>query len=101
MAFLPRHETRIGRRFDHPILDTVLLSAILFGQSEEHSLDALIARLGVSIPEDLRHTAMGDARGTAEALERMIPMLEDAGLETLSDVIAAARKHGRLLKDLN
>lgn len=101
MAFLSRHETRIGRRFNHPVLDTVLLSAILFGQSDEHSLDALTDRLGITIPESLRHTAMGDARGTAQALESMIPMLEAQGLETLSDVIAAARAHGRLLKDLN
>ena len=101
MAFLSKHEARIGRQFDHPILDTVLLSAILFGQSEVHSLDALTERLGITIPEALRHTAMGDARGTAEALEHMIPMLEDLGLATLSDVIAAAKSHRRLLKDLN
>lgn len=101
MAFLARHESRIARRFDNPILDTVLLSAIIWGQAEDHSLDALIARLGVKIEPGLRHTAMGDARVTAEALARMIPMLEDMGLVTLSDVIKAARRHGRLLKDLN
>src|SRR5690606_2091540 len=41
MAFLRRHEAAIGARFDHPVLDTVLLSAVLFGRQEDHSLDAL------------------------------------------------------------
>jgi DNA polymerase-3 subunit epsilon len=101
MAFFSRHESRIGRRFDNPVLDTVLLSAIVYGQAEDHSLDALIARLGIKIDPGLRHTAMGDAQVTAQALERLIPLLEGMGLVTLHDVIAAARKHGRLLKDLN
>jgi DNA polymerase-3 subunit epsilon len=101
MAFFTRHESRIGRRFDNPVLDTVLLSAIVYGQAEDHSLDALIARLGITIDPSLRHTAMGDAQVTAQALERLIPLLEGMGLVTLHDVIAAARKHGRLLKDLN
>lgn len=101
MAFFTRHEGRIGRRFDNPVLDTVLLSAIVYGQSEDHSLDALIARLGITIDPALRHTAMGDAQVTAQALERLIPLLEEMGLVTLADVIAAARRHGRLLKDLN
>ena len=39
MAFFKRHETSIGKLFDHPVLDTVLLSAVLFGQSEVHTLD--------------------------------------------------------------
>jgi DNA polymerase-3 subunit epsilon len=101
MGFFARHESRIARRFDHPVLDTVLLSAIVYGQSEDHSLDALIARLGITIDPALRHTAMGDAEVTAKALEKLVPMLEDMGLVTLSDVISAARRHGRLLKDLN
>ena len=101
MAFLRRHEARIGRVFDHPVMDTVLLSAILFGRTEHHSLDALTARLGVSLPDELRHTAMGDARATAEALERMIPMLEEMGYGTLGRVIEEARRHRGLIEDLN
>jgi DNA polymerase III epsilon subunit family exonuclease len=48
MAFLRRREREIGRRFDQPILDTVLCSAILFGQSAEHTLDALCDRLSIT-----------------------------------------------------
>lgn len=101
MAFLRRHEAAIGRRFDHPILDTVLLSAVVWGQNETHSLDALGHRLGITIPEEARHTAIGDAVATAEALLRLIPILKGRGITRFGDVLTEVRKHGRLLKDLN
>ncbi|MGC9371076.1 MAG: exonuclease domain-containing protein [Paracoccaceae bacterium] len=101
MAFLKRHQAGIGARFDHPVLDTVLLSAVLFGQAERHSLDALCDRLGVVIPPDLRHTAMGDAVATAEVFLKMLSMLKGQGVETFGDVLAEMRRHRRLLEDLN
>jgi len=84
MEFLRRHETAIGARFDHPVLDTVLLSAVIFGQQDSHTLDALAARLGVVIPEAARHTALGDTVATAEVFLRLVPMLRARGLEGLS-----------------
>ena len=101
MAFLQRHKDRMGVVWDHPILDTVLLSAVLFGASETHTLDALCDRLGVTIPDALRHTALGDARATAEVLVRMLPMLQARGLTQFGAVIEETRRHGRLLEDLN
>ena len=101
MAFLRRDAKEMGVSWDHPILDTVLLSAVLFGASETHTLDALCDRLGVTIPEHLRHTALGDAQATAEVLVRMLPMMAARGMRTFGDVIAETRKHGRLLEDLN
>ena len=101
MAFMQRHKDRMGVVWDHPILDTVLLSAVLFGASETHTLDALCDRLGVTIPEALRHTALGDAQATAEVLVRMLPMLEARGLTLFGEVIEETRRHGRLLEDLN
>ena len=101
IAFLRRHEAEIGAPFDHPVLDTVLLSAVIFGQLEEHSLDALTARLGITIPEEARHTALGDALATADAFVKLIPMLRARGLTTFGAVLTEVRRHGRLLKDLN
>lgn len=101
MAFLRREAKRLNLAWDHPVLDTVLLSAVLFGASVPHTLDALCERLDVTIPTALRHTALGDARATAEVLCRMLPMLEARGFATLGDVIAQTRAHGRLLEDLN
>ncbi|WP_341872017.1 3'-5' exonuclease [Roseivivax isoporae] len=101
MAFLRRHAGAMDVAWDHPILDTVLLSAVLFGTTDTHTLDALCARLGVAVPERLRHTAMGDAQATAEALLRMLPMLEARGIRTFGALVAETRKHGRLLADMN
>lgn len=101
LEFLRRNEKGIGHRFDHPVLDTVLLSAILFGQHEVHTLDALTERLGIVIPPEARHTAMGDTLATAEAFLKMLPMLRGRGIETFGDVVTEAKKHGRLLRDLN
>lgn len=101
MEFLRRVEPIIGLRFDNPILDTVLLSAVVFGQSETHSLDALSHRLGITIPEEARHTAIGDTVATADAFLKMMPMLQGRGLHSFGDVLSEVRRHGRLLKDLN
>ena len=101
LAFLRRAEARMGVTWDHPVLDTVLLSAIVFGTTEQHSLDALCERLDIAIPPRLRHTALGDARVTAEALVKLIPLLEGKGFRTFSEVVRETKKHGRLLQDLN
>ncbi|MDO6481899.1 3'-5' exonuclease [Shimia thalassica] len=101
MAFLRRYGKENGLSWDHPIIDTVLLSAVLFGASETHTLDALCERLGVTIPAHLRHTALGDAYATAEVLCKMLPMLKSRGYATFGEVIQQTRKHGRLLEDLN
>lgn len=101
MEFLRRKEGAIGLNFDNPVLDTVLLSAVVFGQSEVHSLDALTHRLGITIPEEARHTAIGDTVATADAFLKLLPALKARGLMTFGDVVTEVRKHGRLLKDLN
>ncbi|MEX0303547.1 MAG: exonuclease domain-containing protein [Leisingera sp.] len=101
MAFLHRHAALSGVSWDQPILDTVLLSAVLFGASQPHTLDALCERLEVTIPPALRHTAMGDARATAEVFCKMLPMLEARGLATFGAVLEETRRHGRLIEDMN
>jgi len=101
MAFLRRIEPALGAAFDMPILDTVLLSAVVFGQSETHSLDALTRRLGITIPEEARHTALGDTVATADAFLKLLPMLQGRGLATFGAVLTEVRRHGHLLRDLN
>ncbi|MFN3292164.1 MAG: exonuclease domain-containing protein [Gemmobacter sp.] len=101
MEFLRRREAELGLAFDNPILDTVLLSAVVWGQSETHSLDALTHRLGITIPEEARHTAIGDTVATADAFLKLVPMLQARGFRTYGEVLAEVRRHGRLLKDAN
>lgn len=101
MQFLRRREAELGLTFDNPVLDTVLLSAVIYGQHEVHSLDALTHRLGITIPEADRHTAIGDTIATADAFLKLMPMLQGRGLATFGQVLAEVRRHGRLLKDVN
>ena len=97
MAFLKRREAEIGQVFDQPVLDTVLLSAAVYGPAAEHTLDALAARLGVVIPDEDRHSALGDARATAQVLIRLIPLLEGRGIETLGAALQEAARHSRVI----
>ncbi len=101
MEFLRRQEPHLPGRFDHPIIDTVLLSAVVFGQEAEHTLDAICGRLGIEIPSHLRHTAMGDTIATADAFLRMITMAQSKGITTFGQLVEATRKHKRLIQDLN
>ncbi|WP_460275211.1 3'-5' exonuclease [Celeribacter sp. ULVN23_4] len=101
LEFLRRHEAGIGEKFTNPVLDTVLLSAIVFGQSEEHTLDAISARLGITIPPEARHTAMGDTIATADVFIKLLRMAQEKGIHTFGDALTEMRKHKRLLQDAN
>ncbi|TYO84645.1 3'-5' exonuclease [Oceanicella actignis] len=92
IAFLRAVEPRIGRRFDNPAIDTVLISTILDPHSALHTLDALAERFDVRIPPERRHTALGDAMATAEIYLRAIPLLERAGVRTLGELRAASQR---------
>ena len=97
MAFLRREGNRSGLTFEHPVLDTVHLSAVVFGASAEHTLDALCQRLDVTIPAEMRHTALGDAVATARALVAMLPILEARAIGTFGQLRAEVQKHSRIL----
>lgn len=98
MAFLHRQAQAISVDFDNPVLDTVLLSAVVFGGSAIHTLDAICDRLEITIPDHLRHTAMGDAVATAQALNAMIKILQGRGITTFGAVWKEASKHQRILR---
>ncbi|MEO0703956.1 MAG: exonuclease domain-containing protein, partial [Pseudomonadota bacterium] len=101
MAFMQRWAKGAGETWDNPVMDTVLLSAVLFGGSAEHTLDAIAERLAVTIPEVVRHTALGDAYATAAVLLKMLPMLEARGFSTFGAALHEMQKHTRILPDLN
>lgn len=88
MRFLKLKEAATGCVFDHPVLDTLLLSSIVHPAEDSHSLEAIAARLGITIGG--RHTALGDALATAEVFERLIPLLGRQGVVTLGQARAAA-----------
>lgn len=90
MKCLSMKAAQTATRFDHPVLDTLLLSMLLNPAQTDHSLDALCRRFSVKI--EGRHTALGDAQATAEVLIKFLPLLQERGLSTLRDVIAACSR---------
>lgn len=90
MRFLQMKEEQTGVRFINPLLDTLLLSAVIHPNQEVHRLEMIAERLGVSLVG--RHTALGDAILTGEAFLKMIPLLADKGIHTLRQAREAAEK---------
>lgn len=90
MKFLKMKEDDCAVRFDHPVLDTLLLSVFLHDHTSAHGLSDIAKRFGIEI--EGRHTAIGDALVTAGIFQRMIPMLKARGVHTLADAITACQK---------
>lgn len=90
MKLLQLKEKTTGIRFINPVLDTLLLSAVVHPGQESHNLEALSKRLGVNIMG--RHTALGDAIATGEIFLKLIPLLINSGITTLRDARLASQK---------
>ena len=90
MRMLQQQETATGVRFINPVLDTLLLSAVVHPNQSDHSLEEIAKRLGINVLG--RHTALGDAIVTAEVFLRLIPLLEQQGIHTLGDARTAAQQ---------
>jgi DNA polymerase-3 subunit epsilon len=90
MRFLQMKEAATGMRFEQPVLDTLLLSAVASPRQASHELEAIAARFG--IPVLGRHTALGDALLTAEIFLRLIPLLAAQGIHTLDQAREAAQR---------
>ncbi|HEY2189915.1 MAG TPA: exonuclease domain-containing protein [Caldimonas sp.] len=90
MRFLQLKEAVTGLVFDQPVLDTLLLSALVHPQQESHRLEAIAERLGVPVLG--RHTALGDAMVTGEVFLKLVPLLAELGIRTLGEAREAARE---------
>ncbi len=90
MRFLQLKEERTGIRFGQPVLDTLLLSAVVHPNQESHKLDDIMTRLGVSIGK--RHNALEDALATGEVFLKLVPLLEEQGIVTVRQALEASEK---------
>ncbi|MDP3841276.1 MAG: exonuclease domain-containing protein [Oxalobacteraceae bacterium] len=90
MRFLQLKETATGLRFEQPVLDTLLLSALVHPNQESHRLEAIAERFDITVIG--RHTALGDAIVTAEVFLRLIPLLAEKGIHTLGEAREAAQQ---------
>jgi DNA polymerase-3 subunit epsilon len=90
MRFLELKEGPTGVRFEQPVLDTLLLSAVAQPGLGDHRLESIAERLGV--PVIGRHTALGDALLTGEVFLRLLPLLGERGVRTLGQALEASRE---------
>jgi DNA polymerase-3 subunit epsilon len=90
MRFLQLKEERTGIRFTQPVLDTLLLSAVVHPNQESHKLDVILERLGIAIGK--RHNALEDALATGEVFLKLVKLLEDQGIVTVRQALEAAEK---------
>lgn len=90
MRFFQLKENSLGVRFTQPVLDTLLLSAVIHPNQESHRLESIAERLGINVIG--RHTALGDAYVTGEVFLKMIPLLADIGIVTLQQALDASQQ---------
>lgn len=90
MKFLQLQERATGCKFAQPVLDTLMLSAVIHPHQASHRLEAIAERMNILIQG--RHTALGDAMVTAEVFVRMLPLLAEMGIHTLGQAREAAQR---------
>lgn len=90
MKFLHLKQAESGITFDQPVLDVLLLGAFLHDHAADQSLDAIAARLGITIKG--RHTALGDALATAAVFVALIGPLKARGVETLGQALEVSSR---------
>jgi DNA polymerase-3 subunit epsilon len=90
MRMLELKESLTGVKFINPVLDTLLLAAVVHPAQEDQTLESIARRLGISVVG--RHTALGDALATAEVFLKFIPLLEQKGIHTLKEARLSSQK---------
>lgn len=90
MRFLQLKEKKSGIRFLNPVLDTLLLSAVVHPNQDLHNLESIARRLNLEV--EGRHTALGDAYLTGQILLRLLPLLAEKGIHTVAEAQAASRE---------
>ncbi len=90
MRLLQLKEVQTGIKFINPVLDTLLLSAVVNPNQESHSIEAIAQRLGIKVIG--RHTSLGDAILTGEIFLKFISLLAERGIITHKDARQAAQQ---------
>lgn len=90
MRMLQLKEADLGIKLINPVLDTLLLAAVVHPNQENQSIEAIAQRLGVNVIG--RHTSLGDAIVTGEIFLKLVSLLAEQEIYTLKEARAAAEK---------
>ena len=90
MRFLELAEAETGVRFAQPVLDTLLLSAVVHRNQPDHSLEAIAERLGVR-GRRAPHRA-GRRAGHGEIFLKLVRAPRRARRPTLGEALEASRE---------
>jgi DNA polymerase-3 subunit epsilon len=90
MRMLQMTERTTGIKLTNPVLDTLLLSAVVHPAHQNHNLRTIAGRMGIQVHG--RHTALGDAMATAQIFLKLLPLLADMGVYTLNDALEVSKK---------
>jgi len=77
MAFVMKYlvQYKIARKLE--VYDTMILSRRIYPEHNQHNLDVIASRLGLTIVESERHRSIGDVKLTAKAFVMMKDRLGD------------------------
>ena len=98
MSFIKENVLRQGLSRRFTCADTLGIARILLPHQAKHTLDAVAKTLGVSLEN--HHRAVDDAQATAEIFVKFIPMLKQAGADTLAKVNAMGNSSPEIIKRL-
>lgn len=90
MRMLQIKESDLGIKLINPVLDTLLLAAVVHPNQQDQSIEAIAQRLGVNVFG--RHTSLGDAIVTGEIFLKLISLLGEQGIYTLKEARSAAQE---------
>lgn len=90
LNFIQSVAEKSGVKFNNPLLDTLLLAAV----ADENETDFTLAHIGQRLEVDAlgSHTIMDDCFVTAQIFLKLLKLLEDRGITTLGEAIAACEK---------
>ncbi len=98
MSFIKENAMRQGILRKFTCADTLGIARILLPHQAKHTLDAVAKTMGVSLEN--HHRAVDDAQATAEIFVKFIPMLKEAGADTLAKVNAMGDSSPEIIKRL-
>ena len=98
MGFIKENARRQNMAREVTYVDTVGIARILLPHQAKHTLDAVAKTLGISLEN--HHRAVEDAEATAEIFVKFIPMLKEAGADTLAKVNAMGDSSPDIVKRL-